>query len=327
MAWSETSVPHELLDDGFPPDPCDLLVIGCGNILRGDDAAGPILIRELYEREVPAGVRLVDGGTSGMDVAFAMRGAARVVIVDASATGTDAGTVYRVPAEEVATPPPLSGLHSHNFRWDHALSLGAWLLGPHCPSDITVFLIEGATYEPGEPLTEPVAAAMRNVADLIVREFYPPAVTEPSVGSPHPSRRMVLGPLLGEKRVQNHPSTVGAGGGGAAGEMGAVGAGGGGAAGELVVEITDAGYLHLPVALAAEYIPSDAVGVRRDGDAIILLPLASAAHGGRILKQRNLAGDRSVLLSDLLPDGVCGEFPVTVDPGLATLTIDLGTVR
>ena len=72
---------------------------------------------------------------------------------------------------------------------------------------------------------------------------------------------------------------------------------------------------------------ASAVGVRRDGDAIILLPLASAAHGGRILKQRNLAGDRSVLLSDLLPDGVCGEFPVTVDPGLATLTIDLGTVR
>lgn len=273
MAWSETSVPHELLDDGFPPEPCDLLVIGCGNILRGDDAAGPILIRELYEREVPAGVRLVDGGTSGMDVAFAMRGAARVVIVDASATGTDAGTVYRVPAEEVATPPPLSGLHSHNFRWDHALSLGAWLLGPHCPSDITVFLIEGSAYEPGEPLTEPVAAAMRSVADLIVREFYPSEAAAP------------------------------------------------------VVEITDAGYLHLPADLAAEHIPSDAVGVRRDGDAIILLPLASAAHGGRILKQRNVAGDRSVLLIDLLPDGVSGEFPVTVDPELATLTIDLGSGR
>jgi len=29
-----------LLDDGFAPASCDVLVIGCGNILRADDAVG-----------------------------------------------------------------------------------------------------------------------------------------------------------------------------------------------------------------------------------------------------------------------------------------------
>lgn len=173
MAWSETPQPHELLDDGFAPEPCELLVIGCGNILRGDDAVGPVLIRHLFTRGVPAGVRLVDGGTAGMDVAFGMRGAARVVIVDASATGAAPGTVYRVPAEELSELPPIDGLHTHNFRWDHALSFSSWLLGPQKPSDITVFLVEAGQLQPGSELSAPVAAGMETVIGLIERDFYP----------------------------------------------------------------------------------------------------------------------------------------------------------
>lgn len=173
MAWSEALQPHELLDDGFAPEPCELLVIGCGNILRGDDAVGPVLIRHLFTRGVPAGVRLVDGGTAGMDVAFGMRGAARVVIVDASATAAAPGTVYRVPAEELSDLPPIDGLHTHNFRWDHALSFSSWLLGPHKPTDITVILVEAGQLEPGSELSAPVAAAMETVIGLIERDFYP----------------------------------------------------------------------------------------------------------------------------------------------------------
>ncbi|HQV19515.1 MAG TPA: hydrogenase maturation protease, partial [Gordonia sp. (in: high G+C Gram-positive bacteria)] len=65
------SAPYQLLDDGFSPPACEVLVIGCGNILRGDDAVGPILVRTLYSQGVPDSVRLIDGGTAGMDVAFA----------------------------------------------------------------------------------------------------------------------------------------------------------------------------------------------------------------------------------------------------------------
>ncbi len=181
MAWSEPPAqppaPYELLDDGFPPEPCDLLIIGCGNILRGDDAVGPVLVRHLVHEGLPSGVRVVDGGTAGLDVAFAMRGAARVVIVDASATGAAPGTIFRVPAEELGDPPPMDGLHTHNLRWDHALSFGAWLLGPTRPTDVTVYLVEGEGYEPGAPLTERVEDAMHAVARLIARDHMPPPAT------------------------------------------------------------------------------------------------------------------------------------------------------
>lgn len=153
------------------PPGCEVLVIGCGNLLRGDDGVGPVLVRHLWELGVPDGAQLVDGGTAGMDTAFRMRGARRVVIVDAAATGAKPGTVYRVPGEEFAELPPLQGLHTHSFRWDHAIAFARWALGDACPADITVFLIEVAGVEYGADLSEPVQTGMRVVMDVIEREF------------------------------------------------------------------------------------------------------------------------------------------------------------
>jgi hydrogenase maturation protease len=150
----------------------DVVVIGCGNLLRGDDAVGPTLIRLLWEQGLPdSGVVLVDGGTAGMDVAFKMRGARRVVIIDAAATGSPPGTIFEVPAAELENPPPLDGFHSHAFRWDHALSFGRWLLKDDYPDDIIVFLIEAGTVEFGAELTPEVAEAMAIVAERVRRTW------------------------------------------------------------------------------------------------------------------------------------------------------------
>lgn len=146
----------------------DTLVIGCGNLLRGDDGVGPILIRRLWDLGLPDGVRVADGGTAGMDVAFKMRGADRVIIVDAAQTGSPPGTLFKVPGEELENLPPLDGIHLHAFRWDHALAFGRWLLKDAYPSDITVYLIEGSCFEFGAELTPEVAQSMESLATRLV---------------------------------------------------------------------------------------------------------------------------------------------------------------
>lgn len=245
-------------DLDLEPPGCAVLVVGCGNLLRGDDGVGPVLVRHLWDRGVPEGARLVDGGTAGMDVAFQMRGAEKVVIVDASATGAAPGTVYRVPGEELEDLPPLQGLHTHSFRWDHAIPFARWALGDACPTDITVFLIEAAAMEMGGELSEPVASAMEQVIGMIEADF--------------------LAPL--------RPAT----------------------ADQVSVEFTDDGYLRMDAALAAGRFPSDAVAaVPRDGE-LWLFPLRGPSSGGLLLKQRNPAGDRALLVREVLHDG----FPVGV---------------
>ncbi|GAS90681.1 hydrogenase maturation protease [Mycolicibacterium brisbanense] len=237
------------------PPGCAVLVVGCGNLLRGDDGVGPILVRHLWERGMPEGLRLVDGGTAGMDVAFQMRGADRVVIVDASATGVPPGTVYRVPGSELAELPPLEGLHTHSFRWDHAIAFAQWALGDACPSDITVFLIEAANVAMGADLSPEVASAMEQVIDLVEAEYIAP------LRPPEPTE-----------------------------------------ARDLTVQFTEDGYLRLTAAAAAAHFPAHvAVGAIRDGQ-LWLLPLRGPRNGGLLLKQRTAAGDRAVLVRELLDD-------------------------
>ena len=141
------------------------LVIGCGNLLRGDDAVGPVLVRRLLDRGLPDDVEVADGGTSGMDVAFRMRGAERVVLVDAASSGGEPGTLYRMAGADVEQLPPLEGINLHSFRWDHALAFGRWLLKDDYPTEIVVWLVEAGGFEFGAPLTRAVDTAVDRLVD------------------------------------------------------------------------------------------------------------------------------------------------------------------
>ena len=147
---------------------CSTLVVGCGNLLRGDDALGPVLVRRLLDRGLPPGVEVADAGTSGMDVAFRMRGRPRVILVDAARTGGEPGTLYRLTGDDVATLPPLEGINLHAFRWDHALAFGRWALKDEYPDEVVVFLVEAASLEFGAPLSAPVEAAMDRLVELLL---------------------------------------------------------------------------------------------------------------------------------------------------------------
>jgi hydrogenase maturation protease len=264
-------------DLALDPPGCAVLVVGCGNLLRGDDGVGPILVRHLWERGMPDGLRLVDGGTAGMDVAFQMRGAERVVIIDASATGATPGTVYRVPGAELAELPPLQGLHTHSFRWDHAIAFARWALAYACPSDITVFLIEAANVAMGADLSPEVTAAMEKVIDIVEADYISPL---------RPS----------------DPSDPD----------------------DLTVQFTEDGYLRLSAALSAAHFPAHvAVGAVRD-DQLWLLPLRGPRSGGLLLKQRNAAGDRALLVRELLRDVIpTGERRALWDADHGALRIPL----
>lgn len=144
------------------------LIIGCGNLLRGDDAAGPTLVRRLADRRLPAGVRCLDAGTGGIDVVLQMRGVPEVILVDACRSDAAPGSLFEVPDAELESLPSPTGIGLHAFRWDHAIACGRRMLGAEYPRSVTAFLIEGETFEPGAKLSPAVGQAVEHLADIVL---------------------------------------------------------------------------------------------------------------------------------------------------------------
>ncbi len=72
----------------------------------------------------------------------------------------------------------------------------------------------------------------------------------------------------------------------------------------IEIQLTDQGYLHVPADVAQALFPQDTLVALVKGPELWLLPTRGAAGGGLLLKQRNAKGDRSVLLTEVLPPHV-----------------------
>ena len=72
-----------------------ILIAGIGNIFLGDDAFGSEVARRLAVRTWPEGVRVVDFGVRGLDLAYAMLdGHDLTILIDATPRGGTPGTLY-----------------------------------------------------------------------------------------------------------------------------------------------------------------------------------------------------------------------------------------
>jgi hydrogenase maturation protease len=79
-----------------------ILVIGMGNVLMQDEGIGVRAVEALEQRyRIPAGVEVVDGGTTGMELFEPMREADILLIADAVNTGAPYGTLVRIANDEI----------------------------------------------------------------------------------------------------------------------------------------------------------------------------------------------------------------------------------
>jgi hydrogenase maturation protease len=90
-----------------------ILVLGVGNLLMGDEGVGIHILRELEQLPRLAGVYLLDGGTGGVNLLTEMDGVRDCVLVDATRDGQPAGTVTFLRPDVVGELP--RGLGAHDF--------------------------------------------------------------------------------------------------------------------------------------------------------------------------------------------------------------------
>ncbi len=147
--------------------PADVGIVGVGNPMRNDDAAGLVLVERLSERAPGARLYRSDGELSGLIDCF--RRHDTVVIVDAARSDMPAGSVIRIDA--LAEPLDSETLRpsTHTLGLAEAIGL-ARALGA-LPDRLEVFAIVGRRFDLGAKLTGPVAAAVDEVVEQIIGDF------------------------------------------------------------------------------------------------------------------------------------------------------------
>lgn len=84
------------------PSNAKILVIGMGNVLMQDEGVGVRAVEELDSRyQIPEGVTVVDGGTTGMELFEPMRRCDCLIVADAVNTGDPYGKLVRIADDAI----------------------------------------------------------------------------------------------------------------------------------------------------------------------------------------------------------------------------------
>jgi hydrogenase maturation protease len=160
-----------------------VLVAGVGNIFMSDDGFGVEVVRRLAERELPAGVELVDVGIRGMHLAYQLLdGYSALVLVDTTARGGEPGQLYllehdlsQIRAIDEDDVDNLAVPDAHDMSPDTVLALLGSLAtasGQEPTAGLRRVLVVGcepASTEDGIGLTDPVAASVDRAATAVNR--------------------------------------------------------------------------------------------------------------------------------------------------------------
>lgn len=101
----------------MPEEKKRIVVLGVGNLLLGDEGVGIHAINELRKEPFDDHVKIIDGGTTGIDLLFWLEEADYIIIIDCIEADAEPGTIFRLPAEELVlnASSQIASLHEINL--------------------------------------------------------------------------------------------------------------------------------------------------------------------------------------------------------------------
>ncbi|MFN8588260.1 MAG: hydrogenase maturation protease [Candidatus Eisenbacteria bacterium] len=164
MTWS-----GDIGAGGDAPPP-RVVVVGLGNVLMGDDAIGPYVMRVLQARyEFAPEVSVQDLGTPGWDLTPHITGVERLVFVDTVGSTSPPGTVKRYRRDEILRNPPPPRVSPHDPGLKETL-LTLEFAG-RAPREVLLVGVVPVDTEMRTGLSAPVAAAVDEVVAAVVAEL------------------------------------------------------------------------------------------------------------------------------------------------------------
>lgn len=151
-------------------DQADILVLGIGNVLLSDEGAGVKAVWELQKSyEIPSGVEVLDGGTSGMELLSTIENRKHLYILDAINSEERApGSVVRIDLSE--NPGFFQNKVSpHQLGLSEVLAV-TQLTGMQ-PENIVLYGITPSSLETGTELTPQAQEGIETALEMLFHDL------------------------------------------------------------------------------------------------------------------------------------------------------------
>lgn len=147
----------------------EALVLGLGNILLSDEGLGVRVVQRLGENyHFPPEVRVMDGGTLGLDLLPYLEGVDHLLVIDALEKEEEPGTITRLVGDEV--PASLSVKISPHQMGLADLLAAARLQGLY-PQEVVLWGMQPGSIDTGLDLSPPVEAQVDRLIDEVLMEL------------------------------------------------------------------------------------------------------------------------------------------------------------
>jgi len=146
-----------------------VVVVGVGNISRGDDGLG-ICVARMVGDMIPSRAKIIEGIADGYALIETWTDSNKVFVIDCAVSGAEPGRIYRFdPLYEAIPSNVFSGHSTHSISIVQAIQLAKVL--NRMPKSLVVFGIEGKDFSAGSGLSPQVERAASRVALSIVEEL------------------------------------------------------------------------------------------------------------------------------------------------------------
>jgi hydrogenase maturation protease len=147
-----------------------ICVLGLGNLMRTDDAAGMLALRRLTgDARFPSDVEVVEGETLGLDLLHAVYGVSHLLVLDAVDTGASAGTLTRFEGQEVIDLPTSRSVHLLGLS--DLIQVLRLMDAP--PMEIVLLGVQPESTEWGTVLTAAVEGAQAGLVEAALGQLEP----------------------------------------------------------------------------------------------------------------------------------------------------------
>ena len=148
----------------------DVKIIGFGNKYRSDDGIGTRVVEELEKLDYFKDIEIIDGGTSGSDLIFLIKGCSKIIIIDAIDAGQNVGDVVNIKINDIEEfiRRDYKSLSLHDLNLVDILKL---IKALKIDADISIIGVKPKKMDFGDRLSPEIEKKIPEIISLVKKEI------------------------------------------------------------------------------------------------------------------------------------------------------------